>query len=120
MTTPEMKDVGPNPSDVLISEPGEPQKEIAQVHETPSTHTPGQVAAQVTTPIPAGQQGAQQTQSQVVTVTVPATPEQLADWSKGETEDSLTWAAFFWIRMIKKAISHGWRVLTQNQEIQYA
>lgn len=50
--------------------------------------------------------------SSTITITIPATPQQLEDWSKGSADDSLTWVAFFWIRMIKKALYYGWRVVS--------
>jgi hypothetical protein len=50
-----------------------------------------------------------------ISITIPATPEQLEDWAKGPTESALTWLAFYWIRMIKKAIMHGWRIFVDSQ-----
>ena len=50
-------------------------------------------------------------QTQTVTIQIPATPQQLEDWSKGSPIESLTWFAHFWIRMIKKALHFGWKVI---------
>jgi hypothetical protein len=50
--------------------------------------------------------------TQVVTVQVPAIQAQLDTWSKGPIENALTWFAVFWIRIIKKAIHFGWRMIS--------
>ena len=94
---------------------GEPPKETQPVQEQGETYTPAQAPSQVTqtadepstaaTPAP-----------QTMTITVPATTQQLGDWSKGSPDDSLTWLAFFWIRMIKKALLHGYRVVTGGSQ----
>jgi hypothetical protein len=49
--------------------------------------------------------------SQVITVTPPADDVTLTDWSKGSTTSSLTWLAAFWIRIIKKAMFFGWKII---------
>lgn len=50
-------------------------------------------------------------QTQSVTIQVPATQQQLEDWSKGDSENALTWFAVFWIRLIKKGLHFGWRMV---------
>lgn len=87
-----------------------PKTEIQAVEEKAATTTPAQITAQVQDDTAQTQKD--DTQIPVITITVPATPQQLEDWSKGPPENSLTWAAFYWIRMIKKAILHGWRVIS--------
>ena len=74
--------------------------------------TPSQVTAQVTDD--KGRQLIQAPATQVVTIQIPAPQAQLADWSKGSPSASLTWFAAFWIRMVKKALHFGWRVVTKG------
>jgi hypothetical protein len=50
-------------------------------------------------------------QTQTVTITIPAAPEKLEDWSKGSPAEAKTWSGFFWLRIIKKAIQFGWRII---------
>lgn len=50
-------------------------------------------------------------QTQTVTIQIPASQQQLEDWSKGDPENALTWFAVFWIRLIKKALHFGWRMI---------
>ena len=119
MTTPEFKSE-------TIQEPipqkapeHEAPKEIPIVEEKGATHTPGQIATQVAAN--AAQPVQPNAPTQVITVSVPATPQQLQDWSKGEPENALTWLAFYWLRMIKKALLHGYRVVAQGgDDQQYA
>lgn len=111
MTTPELKQ-GDTPTEqpqVTIKEQ-EIQKEAQPVEEKATSLTPAQLAAQVADTTT--QQQPQPAPPQIITITVPATTQQLDDWSKGSPDDSLTWLAFYWIRMIKKAIFYGWRVIT--------
>lgn len=48
---------------------------------------------------------------QVVTVTPPYPEATLKTQAKGPTTSSLTWLATFWVRIIKKALHFGWRVI---------
>jgi len=111
--TPELEPPSAQPKPETPTQQGEPPKEMPAVEEHGTTHAPGNLAAQavqssnVQQPVPAQS-------PQVVTITVPATTQQLDDWSKGTTDDSITWLAFYWIRMIKKAFFHGYRVVTQG------
>ena len=50
--------------------------------------------------------------TQVITVQPPADDTTLSTWSKGSITSSLTWLGAFWIRVIKKALYFGWRVLS--------
>lgn len=74
---------------------------------------PTQFTAQVTddngTPL------VQSPATQVITITIPATQKQLEDWSKGSPVESLTWFAFYWLRMIKKALHFGWKIITRQK-----
>ena len=73
---------------------------------------PSQVTAQVVDDT--GKQLIQAPATQVVTITIPASAQQLDDWSKGSPSESLTWFAFFWLRLIKKALHFGWRVVMKG------
>jgi hypothetical protein len=53
--------------------------------------------------------------TQVITVTPPADDTTLTSWSKGSVSSSLTWLGAFWIRVIKKALHFGWKILGQGQ-----
>ena len=50
--------------------------------------------------------------TQVITVTPPADDPTLTTWSKGSITSSLTWLGAFWIRVVKKALHFGWRVVS--------
>jgi hypothetical protein len=52
------------------------------------------------------------TDGQSVTIILPADPQALTATSKGTPDEAITWFAKFWLRMFKKAIYYGWRVLT--------
>lgn len=81
---------------------------------------------EVITPVPAqfakqvksddGQVLTQSQLSKTVTITLPADQTKLAELAKGSVGDSITWFAGFWLRMIKKAIHFGWRILGKNQK----
>lgn len=71
-----------------------------------------QVTAQVTDD--SGQGLIQTPATQVVTIQIPAAQDQLEDWSHGSPASSLTWFATFWLRMIRKAIHFGWRIITRT------
>ncbi len=103
--------------------PAEPESGTVQPEvETTAKETPeieasesGVVMQQPPAPVVSDQtqqQPAPTTSSPTITITVPATAQQLEDWSKGSPDDSLTWIAFFWMRMIKKAIFHGWNIVS--------
>ena len=54
--------------------------------------------------------------TQVITVQPPADDTTLTSWSKGSTDSSLTWLGAFWMRVIKKALLFGWRVLGATEK----
>ena len=82
---------------------------------------------EVVTPVPAqftkqvkSDDGQALTQSQpttTVTITLPADRTILAGLTKGSADDSVAWFAAFWLRMIKKAIHFGWRIIGKNTNI---
>ena len=50
-------------------------------------------------------------QAKSVTIQIPATQGELESWSKGDSENAITWFAVFWIRLIKKGLHFGWRMI---------
>jgi hypothetical protein len=118
--TPELERPSTQPKPEVPPQQAEPPKETLPVEERGLIQASGQPAAQVIQG-DGTQQVAQAPAQQLVTITVPTTTQQLDDWSKGSPDDSLTWLAFYWVRMIKKAFFHGYRVVTQSiQQNQYA
>lgn len=55
--------------------------------------------------------------TQVVTVTPPSDSATLTKQAKGDTTSSLTWLAAFWLRIIKKAIHFGWKLVGKEQNV---
>ena len=53
--------------------------------------------------------------TQVITIQPPADNKTLTTWSKGSIASSLTWLGAFWIRVIKKALFFGWRVMGKTE-----
>jgi hypothetical protein len=49
--------------------------------------------------------------SPAVSIQIPSTQEQLEEWSHGSPKNALTWFATFWLRLIKKALHFGWRII---------
>lgn len=49
--------------------------------------------------------------TQVITVTPPSDTTSLTTWSKGNTSSSITWLGAFWLRVIKKAMHFGWKIV---------
>jgi len=72
---------------------------------TPVQH---QVTAQVTDD--SGQPLIQSPATQNITVQIPATDDQLTDWSKGDISESLTWYGMFWLRIKLKALALGKKI----------
>lgn len=48
---------------------------------------------------------------QVITVQPPADDVTLIGWSKGPITSSQSWLGKFWIRIIKKALALGWKII---------
>ena len=53
--------------------------------------------------------------AQVITVQPPDDQATLHTQAKGSTGSSLTWLAAFWLRIIKKAMHFGWKILGRNE-----
>ena len=74
---------------------------------------PTRFSAQVT-----GQDGGnliQTPQTQAVTIQIPTDDDSLKKLSKGSIGDAITCFALFWLRMIKKALHFGWRVVVRSK-----
>jgi hypothetical protein len=55
--------------------------------------------------------------AQVISVTPPSDQTTLTKQAKGDTTSSLTWLAAFWLRVIKKAIHFGWKIIGKEQNV---
>ncbi len=49
--------------------------------------------------------------TQVITITPPYNQTTLTTQTKGSVSSSLTWLSAFWIRVIKKALHFGWKIV---------
>lgn len=110
-TTPEAEKPQVQPQEGVVKEIPETPEVPSHLEQQGVTVRPVQVTAKVSDQ---GKPLIQSPATQVVTITIPTTQQQLADWSKGSPSDSLTWFAMFWLRMIKKAIRYGWKIITQG------
>lgn len=54
--------------------------------------------------------------TQVIQITPPANDTVLQSWSKGSITSSQSWLGMFWLRIIKKAIALGWRIVGKGGE----
>lgn len=103
-----------------ISRPEVPEgvKEIPDAPEIPphledvARPVTGQFTAQVTDD--QGQPMLQTPQTTQVTVTIPMDQVQMQSNAKGPAGDSLTWLAVFWMRLVKKAMHFGWRIVSKG------
>ncbi|KKR30368.1 hypothetical protein A2715_01005 [Candidatus Woesebacteria bacterium RIFCSPHIGHO2_01_FULL_39_32] len=111
---PERKDQEPQPQipEGVREQEEEMPEPTPELQEMGVQKVPSQVTAQIVDDT--GAQLIQTPSTQVVTITIPASAQQLDDWSKGSPAESLTWLAFFWLRLIKKAIHFGWRIVMKG------
>src|SRR3990167_1553834 len=54
--------------------------------------------------------------AQVITITPPASQVTLTKQAKGPITSSLSWLAAFWLRVIKKAIHFGWKIIGKQND----
>ncbi len=94
-------DVKEIPSDMELSE------RLKQAVKAQATQT--DFNAQVTDD--SGNPIIQPVQTSAVTVKVPATYTQLVEWAKGPINSALTWFAWFWLRVVKKSLHFGWKLV---------
>ena len=52
--------------------------------------------------------------TKMVTIVLPADDSQLTKWSKGSTDNAITWLGKFWLRMIKKAVHFSWKMVRKK------
>lgn len=62
-----------------------------------------------------GQTVVQTPASKTVTIQLPDDEEHLKALSKGKPTDAVTGFAKFWLRMVKKALHYGWKVVVGNK-----
>ncbi len=53
--------------------------------------------------------------TQVIQVTPPSDTTTLTTQSKGDVTSSSTWLATFWLRIIKKALYFGWKIIGKGE-----
>lgn len=53
--------------------------------------------------------------TQVITIQTPSDQATLTKQAKGDIGNSVTWLAAFWLRVIKKALHFGWKVIGQTE-----
>ena len=53
----------------------------------------------------------------ITTVQPPADTQTLTQQAKGDTALSATWLAAFWLRIIKKALHFGWRIMGGTSDV---
>lgn len=57
-------------------------------------------------------------QNQVVTITIPSDQNSLTqNAKKGNILDALTWHATYWLRIVKKAMHFGWKIVFQPKTV---
>ncbi|HTK03679.1 MAG TPA: hypothetical protein VL401_02820 [Alphaproteobacteria bacterium] len=54
--------------------------------------------------------------AQVITISPPSGQANLTTQAKGSISSSTTWLAAFWLRIIKKAIHFGWRIVGKTPQ----
>lgn len=113
MSTPEIKqETGINQPEPIVNVIPENLNAIPREVEaaTGVKVTPTQITAQVTDD--SGKPMMQSAATSTITVTLPASTQQLTLWSQGSPSEALTWLAGFWLRLVKKAAHFGWNVVT--------
>ena len=81
----------------------------AQIEREGAVTTPSPTTAQTSDDTSAQDDQAQANQG--VSIQIPTSQDQLEDWSHGAPTNALTWFAAFWLRLIKKALHFGWRII---------
>jgi hypothetical protein len=118
MTTPEIN------QNIVVPQPEQAVQERPQTMEIPPEveratgvkPVQTQITAKVTDD--AGKPMMQSPATQTITITLPASTEQLDIWAKGSPNEALTWLAGFWLRLVKKAMYFGWNVVTGGRSTQ--
>jgi hypothetical protein len=112
MSTPEIKpEVQPQSVEHIPEQYPETAMERAegikatQVDPANIPQVPTPTGAQIT-PVPAAPSGP--------SITIPSDPQSLTQQSQGSVSDATTWNAWFWLRMIKKALAKHIAVLVKG------
>jgi len=97
----------------------EKEPDVTEIPETASpftiekkevvTSVPSQFTAKVTNG--AGSPLVQTPINQNVTIQIPNDQAMLKGYASGSPQNAITWFAAFWLRMIKKALYFGWKIL---------
>jgi hypothetical protein len=53
--------------------------------------------------------------TQIIQITPPADTEILTTWSKGSIDSTQTWLGAFWLRVVKRALLFGWKILGKDK-----
>ena len=103
-----------NPERETTATPAEVGKKPETVESPAPIEREGTTPASTTAQPVADDTGVQDDQvqaSQGVSIQIPTSQDQLEDWSHGAPTNALTWFAAFWLRLIKKALHFGWRII---------
>lgn len=117
MTSPETGEVPSQPE--AVQGAIERQEEVPipeKIQDIGVKATRSQITAQVNDDDDDDNKPLMQTPARKVTVTLPANQDTIEDWTKGDTRDSSTWLGYFWVRLIKKALHFGWKVVVGGKE----
>ncbi len=97
----------------------EKEPDVTEIPETASpftiekkevlTSVPSQFTAKVSNG--AGKPLVQTPTNQNVTIQIPSDATTLKSYASGSPQNAITWFAAFWLRMLKKALYFGWKVL---------
>lgn len=78
--------------------------------------TPTQVTAQVTDDD--DQDLIHTPEKKEIAIEIPGNQASFEEQAQGSPEESTTWLAVFWVRMIKKAKHFGWRIVGRGSQVQ--
>lgn len=53
--------------------------------------------------------------ARVIEVTPPADEETLVEWSKGSPDSTKTWLGAFWVKIVKRAMTFGWKIVGREK-----
>lgn len=109
----------PETENKAIYQASESVQEVPESPEIPREIEQGGVQARptqftATVQDDTGQHLVQSPANQTITIEIPADPQQLLVWSDGPPTESLTWYAYYWLRIIKKAIKKGWKTIVRG------
>jgi len=53
-------------------------------------------------------------ETKTVSIELPKITSKLEELSKGSIDDSVTWFGRFWLRIVKKAVHFGWKIIQKH------